>query len=81
MPLYTSQYWTLPGEEGTYAFKSADEQRDSDTLAADADLVLSLKGGQKYLVEAELWFWEPAADGSFQVTWTLPRPVPPAAHS
>ena len=72
MPLCTSQYWTLPGEEGTYAFKSADEQRDSDTLAADADLVLSLKGGQKCLVEAELWFWEPAADGSIQVTWTLP---------
>ncbi len=30
------------------------------------------KAGQKYLVEAELWFREPAADGSIQVTWTLP---------
>ncbi len=60
------------GAEGLYAFKSADEQRDSDTLADDTDLTLSLKSGQKYLVEAELWFWEPAADGSVQVTWTLP---------
>src|SRR5512139_3070846 len=60
------------GAEGIYAFKPADEQRDSDPLADDTDLVFSLKGGQKYLVEAALWFWEPAADGSIQVTWTLP---------
>jgi len=60
------------GAEGLYASKSADEQRNSDTLADDTDLTLSLKAGQKYLVEAELWFWEPAADGSVQVTWTLP---------
>jgi len=60
------------GAEGLYAFKSTDEQRDSDTLADDTDLTLSLKSGQKYLVEADLWFWEPAADGSVQVTWTLP---------
>ncbi len=58
--------------EPVVKFKSADEQRNSDVLADDADLVLSLKAGQKYLVEAELWFWEPAADGSVQVTWTLP---------
>ncbi len=55
-----------------YGFKSADEQRNDDILADDTDLVLSLKAGQKYLVEADLWFWEPAADGSVQVTWSLP---------
>jgi len=60
------------GAEGLYAFKSADEQRNSDTLTDDTDLTLSLKSGQKYLVEADLWFWQPAADGSVQVTWTLP---------
>ncbi len=42
------------GAEGTYAFKPADERRDSDTLADDTDLVLALKAGQKYLVEAEV---------------------------
>ena len=28
--------------------------------------------GPNYLIEAELWFCEPATDGSIQVTWNLP---------